>query len=103
MIDVRICPKIVFIHVGVFEILINYLIATWLILFSGSPPIHGEEGEDTDADDTSDFNYPSGNQDQKQKISERMLTWRQGQDGRPKYDSGEIPRYAPSLTASQVL
>ncbi|KAJ4760611.1 Cellulose synthase [Rhynchospora pubera] len=69
----------------------------------GSPPIHGEESEDTDADDTSDFNYPSGNQDQKQKISERMLTWRQGQDmGRPKYDSGEIPRYAPSLTASQV-
>lgn len=69
----------------------------------GSPSVHGEEGEDTDADDTSDFNYPSGNQDQKQKISERMLTWRQGQDmGRPKYDSGEIPRYAPSLTTSQV-
>ncbi|KAJ3670215.1 hypothetical protein LUZ60_010539 [Juncus effusus] len=69
----------------------------------GSPAIHGEEGEDTDADDTSDFNYPSGNQDQKQKIQERMLTWREGQNmGRPKYDSGEIPRYAPSLTTSQV-
>lgn len=76
---------------------------------SGSPPIHGEEGEDGDADDgASDFNYLPGNQDQKQKIADRMLTWRmnsgQGEDiGRPKYDSGEIPRgYIPSLAHSQV-
>ncbi|KAK3148996.1 hypothetical protein QOZ80_3AG0211520 [Eleusine coracana subsp. coracana] len=84
----------------------------------GSPPIRGEES-DIDADDTSDYNYPaSGNQDQKQKIAERMLTWRMnsgrsddiglakydsGEIGHPKYDSGEIPRgYIPSLTHSQV-
>ncbi|KAK3145727.1 hypothetical protein QOZ80_3BG0256610 [Eleusine coracana subsp. coracana] len=84
----------------------------------GSPPVRGEES-DIDADDTSDYNCPaSGNQDQKQKIAERMLTWRMnsgrsddiglakyysGEIGHPKYDSGEIPRgYIPSLTHSQV-
>ncbi|KAG2632850.1 hypothetical protein PVAP13_2NG127200 [Panicum virgatum] len=40
----------------------------------GSPAIRGEEGDDTDADDTSDFNYPaSGNDDQKQKIADRIM------------------------------
>ncbi|CAO1941523.1 unnamed protein product [Urochloa humidicola] len=84
----------------------------------GSPPVHGEENEDIDADDVSDYNYPaSGNQDQKQKIAERMLTWRtnsrgsdvglakydSGEIGHGKYDSGEIPRgYIPSLTHSQI-
>ena len=84
----------------------------------GSPPVHGEENEDVDADDVSDYNYQaSGNQDQKQKIAERMLTWRtnsrgsdidlakydSGEIGHGKYDSGEIPRgYIPSLTHSQV-
>jgi len=84
----------------------------------GSPPVHGEENEDADADDVSDYNYPaSGNQDQKQKIAERMLTWRtnsrgsdvglakydSGEIGHGKYDSGEIPRgYIPSLTHSQI-
>ncbi|TVU44479.1 hypothetical protein EJB05_03922, partial [Eragrostis curvula] len=84
----------------------------------GSPPVRGEES-DVDADDASDYNYPaSGNQDQKQKIAERMLTWRvnsgrsddigpakyhSGEIGHPKYDSGEIPRgYIPSLTHSQI-
>uniref|UniRef100_A0A0D9W0G3 Cellulose synthase n=1 Tax=Leersia perrieri TaxID=77586 RepID=A0A0D9W0G3_9ORYZ len=82
----------------------------------GSPPIHGDESED---DDASDVNYPtSGNQDNKHKIAERMLTWRMnsgrnddighpkydsGEIGHPKYDSGEIPRvYIPSLTHSQI-
>ncbi|KAG2534412.1 hypothetical protein PVAP13_9NG063509 [Panicum virgatum] len=85
----------------------------------GSPPVHGEENEDVDADDVSDYNYPaSGNQDQKQKIAERMLTWRtnsrgsdvglakydSGEIGHGKYDSGEIPRgYIPSLTHSQSI
>jgi cellulose synthase A len=86
---------------------------------SGSPPIRGEEGDDTDADDASDFNYPaSGTEDQKQKIADRMRSWRMntggsGDVGRPKYDSGEIrfakydsgeiPRgYIPSVTNSQV-
>ncbi|CAL4919657.1 unnamed protein product [Urochloa decumbens] len=84
----------------------------------GSPPVHGEENEDVDADDVSDYNYPaSSNQDQKQKIAERMLTWRtnsrgsdiglakydSGEIGHGKYDSGEIPRgYIPSLTHSQI-
>ncbi|PWZ55216.1 putative cellulose synthase A catalytic subunit 2 [UDP-forming] [Zea mays] len=84
----------------------------------GSPPVHGEENEDVDADDVSDYNYQaSGNQDQKQKIAERMLTWRtnsrgsdiglakydSGEIGHGKYDSGEIPRgYIPSLTHSQI-
>ncbi|RCV40326.1 hypothetical protein SETIT_9G043900v2 [Setaria italica] len=84
----------------------------------GSPPVHGEENEDVDTDDVSDYNYPaSGNQDQKQKIAERMLTWRtnsrgsdvglakydSGEIGHGKYDSGEIPRgYIPSLTHSQI-
>ncbi|ONM10559.1 Cellulose synthase-5 [Zea mays] len=83
-----------------------------------SPPVHGEENEDVDADDVSDYNYQaSGNQDQKQKIAERMLTWRtnsrgsdiglakydSGEIGHGKYDSGEIPRgYIPSLTHSQI-
>ena len=84
---------------------------------SGSPAIRGEEGDDTD--DASDFNYPaSGNDDQKQKIADRMRSWRMnaggsGDVGRPKYDSGEIglskydsgeiPRgYIPSVTNSQV-
>ncbi|CAL4927945.1 unnamed protein product [Urochloa decumbens] len=59
----------------------------------------------------------SSNQDQKQKIAERMLTWRtnsrgsdiglakydSGEIGHGKYDSGEIPRgYIPSLTHSQI-
>lgn len=85
---------------------------------SGSPPVHGEGNEDVDVDDVSDYNYPApGNQDQKQKIAERMLTWRtnsrgsdiglakydSGEIGHGKYDSGEIPRgYIPSLTHSQV-
>ncbi|KAJ6841154.1 putative cellulose synthase A catalytic subunit 8 [UDP-forming] [Iris pallida] len=75
----------------------------------GSPPIRGVEEGDADADDSSDFNYPSGNQDQKQKIAERMLSWHntygQGDDaGPPKYDSGEIPRnHIPLLTHGQVF
>ncbi|KAL6636719.1 hypothetical protein ACP70R_024291 [Stipagrostis hirtigluma subsp. patula] len=87
----------------------------------GSPPVRGDENEDVDADDdASDYNHPaSGNQDQKQKMAERMLTWRMnsggsdrghyhakydsGEIGPTKYDSGEIPRgYIPSLTHSQV-
>ena len=86
---------------------------------SGSPAIRGEEGDETDADDASDFNYPaSGNEDQKQKIADRMRSWRMnaggsgdvvrpkydsGEIGLTKYDSGEIPRgYIPSVTNSQV-
>ncbi|CAD5191546.1 probable cellulose synthase A catalytic subunit 8 [UDP-forming] isoform X1 [Musa acuminata AAA Group] len=75
----------------------------------GSPPVRQEEGDDGDADDVSDFNYPTSHQDQKPKIAERMLGWHmgheQGEDvGAPKYDSGEIPRnHIPLLTHSQGL
>ncbi|CAA6659139.1 unnamed protein product [Spirodela intermedia] len=43
---------------------------------SGRPPVRGEEPRDGGADDSSDSNHPSRNQDQKQKIAERMLSWR---------------------------
>ncbi|XP_042413291.1 probable cellulose synthase A catalytic subunit 8 [UDP-forming] [Zingiber officinale] len=73
----------------------------------GSPIVHGEEGDDADVDDVSNFNYPTGKQDQKPKISERMLGWHHeqgGEIGPPKYDSGEIPRnHIPLLTHSQGL
>lgn len=75
-----------------------------MLLHVGSPPIHGEEGEDADVDDVRDFNYPTGNQDQKAKLAERMLGWHheQGEDIGPKYDSGEIPQnHIPLLTHRQ--
>lgn len=65
------------------------------MLCVGSPTVHGEEGDDADVDDVSDFNYLTGNQDQKPKIAERMLGWyheQGGEIGPPRYDSGEIPR-----------
>uniref|UniRef100_A0ACD5WNE5 Uncharacterized protein n=1 Tax=Avena sativa TaxID=4498 RepID=A0ACD5WNE5_AVESA len=85
----------------------------------GSPAIRGEEGDDTDGDEGSDFNYPaSGTEDQKQKVADRMRSWRMstggsgnvghpkydsGEIGLSKYDSGEIPRgYIPSVTNSQI-
>ncbi|VAI38649.1 unnamed protein product [Triticum turgidum subsp. durum] len=81
----------------------------------GSPPARGDESED----DASDFNYPaSANQDQKNKVPEKMLTWRRnsgasddigltkfgsGEIGLHKYDSGEIPHgYIPRFSHSQV-
>ena len=75
----------------------------------GSPPIHGDEEEDGDADDVaSDFIYSSGNQNHKQKIAERMLSWKmnygRGEDvGGPKYDN-EVPlSHSPSLTNGQTV
>ncbi|KAF2293590.1 hypothetical protein GH714_003124 [Hevea brasiliensis] len=42
----------------------------------GSPATLDDREEDDDADDgASDFNYSSANQNQKQKIAERMLSW----------------------------
>ena len=89
-----------------------------MLCCSGSPPARGDECDDADVDDASDLNYPpSGNQDQKHRIPEKMLTWRagtsddvrhankfdSGEIGLSKYDSGEIPHgYNPSFTHSQV-
>lgn len=68
----------------------------------GSPPVDGEEKDDADGDDVSDFSYPAIDQEQKQKMSERMLGWHYGQGddiGPAKYDSGELPRNPiPRLT-----
>ena len=84
----------------------------WLCGLLGSPAVRGEEGDDNNADDVSDFNYPSGNQDHKQKIGDRMMNWHSsyGQGDEipgPKYDSGlsgELPRsHIPMTSRSQVV
>ncbi|KAH9774511.1 cellulose synthase A catalytic subunit 3 [Citrus sinensis] len=75
----------------------------------GSPAILGDREEDGDADDgASDFNYSSENQNQKQKISERMLSWHmrygQGEDASaPKYDNEVSHNHIPRLTGGQEL
>lgn len=75
----------------------------------GSPAILGDREEDGDADDgASDFNYSSENQNQKQNISERMLSWHmrygQGEDvGAPKYDNEVSHNHIPRLTGGQEV
>lgn len=74
-------------------------------MISGSPAILGDQEGDADAGDgVSDFNYSSENQNQKQKIAERMLSWRmrygQGEDvGAPKYDNEVAHNHIPRLTS----
>lgn len=75
----------------------------------GSPAILGDREADGDADDgASDFNYSSENQNQKQKISERMLSWHmrygQGEDvSAPKYDNEVSHNHIPRLTGGQEV
>ncbi|XXG64145.1 hypothetical protein AAC387_Pa05g2176 [Persea americana] len=64
----------------------------------GSPPIQGDGEEEGDSEDVaSDFVCSSGNRSQKQKIAERMLSWkmRYGRGGEdvegPKYDGDDVP------------
>nr|TKR58984.1 cellulose synthase 3 [Populus alba] len=70
----------------------------------GSPAILGDREEDGDADDgASDFNYSSENQNQKQKIAERMLSWQmtygRGEDsGASNYDKEVSHNHIPLLT-----
>ncbi|KAJ6777549.1 X-BOX TRANSCRIPTION FACTOR-RELATED [Salix koriyanagi] len=70
----------------------------------GSPAILGDREEDGDADDgASDFNYSSENQNQKQKIAERMLSWQmtygRGEDvGATSYDKEVSHNHIPLLT-----
>ncbi|KAJ6716199.1 X-BOX TRANSCRIPTION FACTOR-RELATED [Salix koriyanagi] len=70
----------------------------------GSPAISGDRKEDGDADDSAvDFNYSSENQNQKQKIAERMLSWQmmygRGEDlGAPNYDKEVSHNRIPLLT-----
>ena len=76
---------------------------------SGSPAILGDGEEDAGADDgSSDFNYDSENQNQKQKISERMLSWhmtygRVAEVGAPNYDKEVSHNHIPLLTSGQEV
>lgn len=81
----------------------------YCLIISGSPAILGDREEDIDGDDNaSDFNYPSEEQNQKQKAPERMLSWHmtygRGEDaGPPKYDN-EVPHnHIPLLTNGQEV
>ncbi|KAK9283250.1 hypothetical protein L1049_011486 [Liquidambar formosana] len=75
----------------------------------GSPPIPGDKEEDGDADDgASDFNYSSENQNQKQKIAERMLSWhmtygRAEDINAPNYDKEVSHNNLPLLTNGQEV
>ena len=75
----------------------------------GSPAILGDREEDAVADDdTSDFNYTSENQNEKQKIAERMLSWHmtygRGEDvSAPNYDKEVSHNHIPLLTSGQEV
>ncbi|PIA48393.1 hypothetical protein AQUCO_01400774v1 [Aquilegia coerulea] len=72
----------------------------------GSPPVHDYEMEDVDADDVaSNFNYTSGNQDQKiaeQRLSYRMAYGRGEDVTAPNYDKEVSHNHIPLLTSAQV-
>lgn len=73
-------------------------------MVAGSPAILGDREEDGAVDDgASNFNYSSENQNQKQKIAERMLSWDatygRGEDvGAPNYDKEVSHNHIPLLT-----
>jgi len=75
----------------------------------GSPAILGDREEDGSADDgASDFNYNSENQNQKQKIAERMLGWQmaygRGEEvGAPNYDKEVSHNHIPMLSGGQEV
>lgn len=73
-------------------------------LIPGSPAIHGDGEEEGGADvGANDFHYSSENQNEKQKIAERMLSWHmaygRGEDpAAPKYDKEVSHNHIPLLT-----
>ncbi|TKY68136.1 Cellulose synthase A catalytic subunit 3 of UDP-forming [Spatholobus suberectus] len=75
----------------------------------GSPAILGDrEEDDAAADGAIDFNYDSENQNQKQKIAERMLSWQltyaRGEEvGAPNYDKEVSHNHIPLLTSGQEV
>ncbi|ESW05813.1 hypothetical protein PHAVU_011G211500 [Phaseolus vulgaris] len=75
----------------------------------GSPAILRDTEEDGAATDiASDFNYDSDNQNQKQKISDRMLSWQltyaRGEEvGAPNYDKEVSHNHIPLLTSGQEV
>jgi len=82
-------------------------------MIPGSPAILGDTEEDGAATDgatdgASDFNYDSDHQNQKQKISERMLSWQltyaRGEEvGAPHYDKEVSHNHIPLLTSGQEV
>lgn len=78
-------------------------------MIPGSPAILGDGEEDAAAaDGSSDFNYDSEHQHQKQKISDRMLSWQltysRGEDvGAPNYDKEVSHNHIPLLTSGQEV
>ncbi|KAJ9685707.1 hypothetical protein PVL29_017658 [Vitis rotundifolia] len=67
----------------------------------GSPAIRGDGEEDGDVDDVvADINYSSENQNQKQKIAERMLSWQMtyGRGEDTNYDREVSHNHIPLLT-----
>ena len=72
-----------------------------LCLIPGSTAIGGDREEDGDVDDgATDTNYPLENQNQKQKIAERMLSWQMtyGRGEDTNYDKEVSHNHIPLLT-----
>lgn len=72
-----------------------------LCLIPGSPAIRGDGEEDGDVDDVvADINYSSEDQNQKQKIAERMLSWQMtyGRGEDTNYDREVSHNHIPLLT-----
>jgi cellulose synthase A len=82
----------------------KYMLSLFVLLIPGSPAILGDREEDVDADEVaSDFNYTPEDQNQKQKIAERMLSWHmtygRGEDVvAPTYDKEVSHNHIPLLT-----
>jgi cellulose synthase A len=74
-------------------------------LILGSPAIIGDSEED---DGGNDFNYDLENQNQKEKISDRMLGWqltlgRSGELGGTNYDKEVSRNHIPQLSSGQEV
>ena len=78
-------------------------------MIPGSPAIHGDGEEEGDTDVVAnDFHHPSENQNEKQKVAERMLSWQmtygRGEDvGAPNYDKEVSHNRIPRLTNGQEV
>ncbi|KAF3785666.1 putative cellulose synthase A catalytic subunit 8 UDP-forming [Nymphaea thermarum] len=75
----------------------------------GSPHVRGDAGERDDVDEVaSDFNYPPGNENRRQKIAEAMQSWQtsygRGAEAGRVYDRQEgSPSQIPRLTSGPAL
>ena len=77
-------------------------------LRTGSPVVRGDKVEDSDVDDGSDINEPTGGSILKEKPQERMLGWhmnngQSGELGPPSYDK-EVPMsHIPRLPSGRTV